>query len=324
MRKILLLSTCLLAVNASFGQSDKNFTHYMADQISFNPGATGFRGICGTLIYRNQWFGFEGAPNSYLFNAQANLQEQGMGIGISYLHDNVGFFSENDFKINIAKHFEIVGAGYLSLGLGFGLVNGSFDPTWIPPDPTTPDPNLPIADGASALDLNFGAFWRDADERYYVGLSSTHLTAPNLNTINFDKARHYYATGGMNIRYDMLPIVDGLTLKPSFLVISDFVSTTMDVTLIANYDLTNYQAIYGGLTYRRKDALAVLIGYSTNTFDPGTLDGDPDVLNIGLSYDITTSDINTPSNGSLEVWANYCMFAPDPARARHGNVFILD
>ena len=330
MKKILLLSTCLLAINLSYGQSDKNFTHYMADQISFNPGATGFKGYCGTLIYRNQWFGFDGAPTTFLFNAQANIQKYGLGVGISFMHDNVGFFAENDFKVNVAKHFEIVGAGYLSAGIGLGVVNGSFDPIWLAPETgadVTQDPNLPVADGASALDVNFGLFWRDADERYYVGLSSTHLGAPDLTTINFNKARHYYATGGMNITYDMLQLAPEMTLKPSFLVISDLVSTTMELTAVIDYRLTPDQSIYGGLTYRRKDALAILLGWSkdvSNDDNEGSLKGSPDVLNLGLAYDITTSNINEPSNGSLEIWANYCMFPRDPAIARYGNPFILE
>lgn len=327
MKKILLLSTCLLAVNLSYGQSDKNFTHYMADQISFNPGATGFRGMCGTLLYRNQWMGFDGAPSTFLFNAQANLQQFGLGVGISFMHDNIGFFAENDFKLNIAKHFEIVGSGYLSAGIGLGVINGSFDPTWLPPENIN-DINLPGAEGASSLDFNFGLMWRDASDRYYVGLSSTHLSAPSLELINFKKARHYYATGGMNITYDMLQINPALTLKPSFLVISDLTSTTMELTAIADYELTPTQALYGGLTYRRKDALAILLGWSTKITDDegknGSLGGSPDVLNLGLAYDITTSNINEPSNGSLEFWVNYCLFARDPAIARYGNPFILE
>jgi type IX secretion system PorP/SprF family membrane protein len=336
MKKILLLSTCFLAVNLSFGQSDKQLTHYMADQISFNPGATGFKGYCGTLIYRNQWFGFDGAPNTVLFNAQANIQKVGMGVGISFMNDNIGFFSENDFKINVAKHFEFVGAGYLSAGLGLGLINGSYVPEWLAPETgidVTLDPNLPNADGGTSLDLNFGLFWRDADNRYYAGLSATHLAAPELDNINFKKARHYYATGGMNITYDMLQIDPRLTLKPSFLVISDLVSTTMDITAIADFRMRPEQSIYAGISYRRKDAVAILLGSSLDITPKSGKAGSnlgslgstqADVVSFGLSYDITTSNINTPSNGSLEIWANYCLFPKDPAKARYGNPFILE
>lgn len=334
MKKILLLSTCLLALNLSYGQSDKNFTYYMADQMSFNPGATGFRGYCGTLIYRNQWLGFEGSPSTILFNGQANLQKLGLGVGISFMNDQIGLQQQNDFKANVAKHFEIVGAGYLSVGLGLGVYNSSFTPDWLPPEQLV-DPGLPTADGASALDFNFGLFWRDADERYYLGLSSTHLTAPTIEAAGwgFQKARHYYVTGGMNITYDMLQIHPDLTLKPAFLVISDAVSTTFDVTAIADFRIRPEQSIFAGISYRRQDAISALAGWSMDitpkssaqNSNLGTLmSTTPDVLNIGLAYDFTVSGINSPSNGTFEVWANYCMFPKDPAIARYGNPFILE
>ncbi len=298
----------------------------MADQISFNPGATGFRGICGTLIYRNQWIGFENAPSTILFNAQMNLQKIGAGVGISFMNDRVGFQSETDFKINFAKHFEVVGYGYLSAGIGLGLESMGFKPTWIPPQPGLTDINLPTEVSQAGIDINLGLFWRGTSSPYYIGLSTTHITAPELKTVNFKKARHYYATGGLDIDYDMLPLVSGLTLKPSMIIYSDLVSTSMDITLIADYELNPYQSVYAGASYRRTDALAVLLGFSMDISDDnnkGPLQGDPSVLKIGLSYDITTSSINDPSKGSPELWLNYCMFQPDPAVARYVNPFIL-
>src|SRR5690554_524749 len=78
--KRLLLITMLLSTGMlyTYGQQDKILTHFIFDKMSINPGATGVgmnHQVCGTMIYRNQWDKFNGAPNSVLVNAEANLSQ---------------------------------------------------------------------------------------------------------------------------------------------------------------------------------------------------------------------------------------------------------
>lgn len=327
MKKILLLLLCYFSVNVSFSQSDKQLTHYMFDQVSFNPAAVGYKGYCGTLIYRNQWMQTEGAPNTYLLNAQANLRQIGAGIGLSLFSDQIGFQREIDVKLNFAKHLPIVGAGMLSAGIGLGIVNVSYTPDWVPPTPD-PDNTLPTETGDSGLDINMGLFFRGNNDAYYVGLSTTHITAPTLKDVNFNKARHYYVNGGVNLNNSMIGLPSNLVLKPSFLMISDFVTTTIDLTLIGDYALNSASTVYAGLSYRRADAISVLLGlrqklYTGKQVNTGLLEGSADVFNFGIAYDITTSKFNNTSKGTLEFVARYCIFQKDPGAVRHGNPFIL-
>ena len=331
MKKILLLTACFLCVNMAYSQSDKQLTNYMFDQISFNPGATGYKGYCGTAIYRNQWVAHDYAPTTFLLNLQANLQDFNSGVGLSLYQDKIGFGSELDLKLNYAFHIEVVKAGILSPGIGLGFSNVGFKPEWNAPQTGTDvslDPTLPLGASDLAFDANFGLFWRGTTAPYYLGISVTHLTAPKLKKVNFEKARHYYVTGGMTVDYDMLAIMPPLTFKPSFLIIADGVTTTFDASLLAYYGLNNTQSVYAGLTYRRKDALAVFIGFNQLVTKAagkkGTLGGDPDSWTAGYSYDITTSSINEYSKGTHELMFTYCMFPPDPVIARHGNPFILE
>ncbi len=330
MKKILLLTICYFSVNLVYSQSDKQLTHYMFDKMSFNPGATGYKGYCGTIVGREQWVATDNAPRTILANLEANIQNLNAGVGLSLSTDAIGFGSALDVKLNYAQHINFAGAGILSPGIGLGLTSMAFDPDWIAPETGTDvslDPNLPISASATTFDVSFGLFWRGTSMPYYVGISSTHLTQPYLEAVNFEKARHYYVTGGFDIGYNMLPLVNGLTLKPSFLVINEGVTTSFDLTLLGDYEINPVQSIYAGLTYRRKDALAILIGFTQLKTGPkgqyGSLKGDPDKWNIGYSYDITTSSINQYSRGSHELMFKYCVFPPDPSRARHGNVFIL-
>jgi len=330
MKKILLLTLCYFSVNLAYSQSDKQLTHYMFDKMSFNPGATGYKGYCGTFVGREQWVATDNAPRTFLLNLEGNLQKLNSGVGLSMYSDAIGFGRELDLKLSYAQHIYFPRAGVLSPGIAVGLTNMSFVPEWLAPDTwddPSLDPDLPVGSGATSLDVNFGLFWRGSGNKYWVGLSATHLTQPFLEAVNFEKARHYYVTGGVNVDYSMLPIASDLTLKPSFLVIADGVTTSFDFSLIGDYNLNAYQNIYAGLTYRRKDALAILIGFGHSVSDDsgtyGTLQGVPDRWTLGYSYDITTSSINNYSRGSHELMFKYCMFPPDPSKARHGNPFIL-
>jgi hypothetical protein len=81
--------------------------------------------------------------------------------------------------------------------------------------------------------------------------------------------------------------------------------------------------VFGGLTYRTKEAFAILVGFQMKKL-PGTLGGSADVMKIGYSYDVgTNAVINQYGGGSHELMFNYCMFQPDPPVQRYGNVFIL-
>ena len=74
-KSIFAISSLLtLTTGVVFGQQEKLLTHFIYDRMSINPGSTGMdQGISGTMVYRNQWDKVNGAPNSFLFNAEGNI-----------------------------------------------------------------------------------------------------------------------------------------------------------------------------------------------------------------------------------------------------------
>ena len=352
MKKVLLFTLSYLAVSVSVAQSDKQLTHYMFDGMSFNPAMTGFKGYCATAIYRGQWDKVENAPNTMLVNAQASLPNVGVGnggsgVGISFMNDVIGLGVEREITLNYSFHLEVPNKGHLSAGLGLGIENIGFDPKWN--GPTTGwgnsalDATLPTGASGTGLDVNFGLHWTGKDEKYYVGLSATHLTQPTLKNVNFTKARHYYVMGGYNISNDddfayFLPA--GMRITPSVLFKTDAVAGILDFNIMMNQWMGNGdKGFYAGLTYRHTDAFAILLGLQMKMYtmssklnaggnDSGSLAqigraSEPDVLKVGYSYDVMTGPLSEYGFGSHELVLNYCMFAPAAAIHRYGNVFIL-
>ena len=105
MNKPFLLTLVFLAFNGLLAQQDYQVTHYMYDNLSFNPGYAGMNNsICATLIGRQQWTGFNGSPQSGILNVHAPVEFLKGGVGITYVYDKLGFESNNIARLNYSYH----------------------------------------------------------------------------------------------------------------------------------------------------------------------------------------------------------------------------
>lgn len=327
MRKILSLFIVCSVVSTSIAQQDKQYTHFMFDRMSFNPASTGFKGYCGTVIYRNQWDRVENAPNSTLLNLQANIPKISSGVGLSFTNDAIGFTRNNVVQLCYARHLP-TNYGVLSGGLSLGIVNVSFSPNWVPPT-SAPDPNLPAATAGTGFDMNMGLYWHaTGDYPYYVGISATHLLPASLSldnnlgtgSLNYSVARHYYIIAGYDYNLGrQIGSPNQFLLKPTVLVKADGATSIFDINLLAEYYLSTSAYLWGGASYRMSDGIPLMLGYA---FAPGNMPS-KNWLKFGYSFDIMTNPLNTYGKGTHELMLNYCMFPPPPVVARHGNPFIL-
>ena len=266
--------------------------------MSINPGSTGLDdGICGTMIYRNQWDKVNGAPNSAVFNVEANMNRFFPGgVGLSFFHDAIGFSRQNNLLLNYSYPLEIPNVGVLGIGVGVGIINFGMNPNWVPPT-SNPDLSLPTGFSATNLDLNFGLYFKGAQD-YYVGISSTHLSESLLKqpvamiSQEYQTARHYYVMGGKKFR----DIGDG-DVDVQMLMRTDLVKFSADIN--ARYIWKGIA--YGGLTFRTTDAVAIMLGYvPIKNFT------------VGYSYDLTINQLSTYSRGSHEILMKYCYHIPPP------------
>lgn len=309
MKKNLLIITTLIfsCVASTFGQQEKLLTHFIFDKMSINPGATGMgmlNGICGTAIYRNQWDRVNGAPNSAVFNAEANLSRYfPSAVGISFYHDAVGFARQNNVVLNYSYHLPL-GNGMLGMGLGLGMVSYGMNPTWVVPDDPL-DPTLPPTVTESVFDANFGLYYM-SNNGWYAGISSVHLPAMELTQLNFNTVRHYYGMGGFK-QVDAFGVTN-LDLDYNLLLRSDFVKMSADINVRAIWD----DMYYGGITMRPYDAIGIMAGIQL-----------PNNFMVGYSYDISINKLSSISRGSHELFVRYCYFLPPPPVTKSRNPLYL-
>lgn len=306
---MLLFASSMLVFAGLRAQQDKLTTHFIYDKMSVNPGETGMDdGICATSIYRNQWDKVNGAPNSVIFNLEANMNRFFPGgLGISFFHDAIGFNRQNNVLLNYSYPLSLGSAGKLGIGVGLGMINFGMSPVWVPPT-TSSDPSLPVGFSATNLDMNAGLYWNGSQD-YYAGISATHLneallkktTSTTFGNIDqkYQTARHYYVMGGKKFR--------------------NVASGDIDVQFMLRTDMIKYSAdlnvryfwrgiAYGGLTYRTIDAVGVMLGWMPIRN-----------MTIGYSYDFTTNKLASVSRGSHEILLKYCYFIPKPpiTRSKH-------
>ena len=296
MKKIFTFLSLFAVALAGSAQQDYQFTHYMFDNLSFNPGYAGItNSICGTVMGRQQWAGFEGSPTTGLLNVHAPVRLLRGGLGLTYINDQLGFEKNNIVRLAYSYHLGGIGPGTLGIGVSGGIVQKSVNATWITPDgtPAQNDAAINATGNASNIsemvsDFNFGAFYYAPN--MYFGLSATHLGQADMMNVNIQNVHHYWLTAGYTH-----PFSPKLKLRPGLLVKTDAASTQIDL----NANVLYKDMVWAGLTYRLGDAIAPMIGYQKKFDNNAT-------LRIGYSYGITTSQIKNYSNGTHDFMINYC------------------
>ena len=286
-------------------QQDPQFTQNMHNKLFPNPGVAGNNNaICGTLLGRQQWVGFNGKPTTYMFSAHMPLSmitALPIGAGLSVYSDKLGQFSYTGFKAAGAYRLAI-GPGNLGVGISLGMLSVNLENGWVALDDYQLDPTIPDAGASkSTFDADFGAYYEIKD-KLYVGLSMLHLPSSTLKETDastalvtdfftYKVARHYYIMAGYTYQLEGMP----LALDPSTFIKTDGSSTQMDFNLIATYN----DMFWAGVSYRLQDAIAPMLGVKYPVNKKG-------ILKVGYSYDVTTSTLKKYSNGTHEIMIGYC------------------
>ncbi len=312
-KKLLTIACISLSIAVSMAQQDPQFSQNMFNKLATNAGYAGTsKAICGVALFRQQWVGFPGAPKTGVISFDANIDKIYGGVGLTVVTDQLGFEKNLFAKAAYSYHLPLAG-GILGIGVEGGMLQKSITGNqWIALDDATMDASIPLnGTSSTTYDLGFGLFY--SAQKFYLGLSSTHLPEQKLKDGDYSDykyiiRRHYYATVGYD--YALTPTFD---LKPSVFVKYDGATTQMDFTLLAQYN----KLFWAGASYRLTDAIVALAGINY-----GLANGSN--IKIGYSYDFTMSAIKTHSSGTHEIMIGYC-FKPTPKvkKQSHQNVRFL-
>lgn len=292
MNKISLIGLLLFGL-FSFGQQDAQYTQYMYNTVSVNPAYAGSRGhlsIAG--LYRAQWVGLDGAPETQTFNLHTPLGYRGMGVGLSFVNDVIGPTSETYFDLDFSYTIQTSMDARLSFGLKASahLLDVRFSElnqnSGQGPDPTLQQ-NI---DNRFSPNIGAGVYYHT--ERFYAGLSvprfleTNHFEESSLSTAK-EQMNLYFITGYV---WDLNPF---LKFKPTLLT-KVVLGAPAQVDLSANFMFN--EKFIGGLAYRWDAAISGLVGFQVSN-----------EFMIGIAYDKETTELGsqTFNDGSFEIILRY-------------------
>lgn len=282
-----------ILISSPFGaiaQQAPQYTQYMYNTTILNPGYTGTTGSFeANVLYRSQWVGLEGAPETQSFTLQGRVGNK-IGLGLTALNDNIG--AANNVEINGYFAYEIpTGAQTkLSLGLNVGLdvlsidwSKGSFSDDQDPVFQENLNKTRPI--------FGVGAFWYS--EKWYLGVSSDNFMNSEIYNDNdqtvTDRKSQYYFMGGY-----VIDLSSSIKFKPAFLT-KHVSGSPVTVDVSANFLLQ--EKVNLGVAYRYDGAISALVGlHLAKKFF------------VGYAYDYSTSGLDNYNDGSHEIILKYTVF----------------
>jgi type IX secretion system PorP/SprF family membrane protein len=302
-RKRWIIGFCFLLglVQRTWAQQDPQFTQFQFNPLIYNPAFAGTsENLNFTLFNRNQWVasGFENAPVTQTFSANAPLKQQTMGAGLHVVTDRAGI--ERNFTLmgSYAYHLDLT-SGKLGMGMQVGMRQyranqdeirafDQFDPLV---NQGIQSPILP--------ELGVGFLYRHQDDKFYLGLSSVHLTQSQIKysnqLANSKLLRHFYFNGGYN-----QSLGEKYRLKPAFWL--NYVNNAplqVQAKIVGEYK----EAIWLGFGYRTGAAFTFNIGVNADKIS----DKFKEKIKIGYSFDYV-SIAGVPrfrNSGTHEVFINY-------------------
>lgn len=317
----------VLFMSVATAQNEGQYTHFMFNQLSYNPAYAGSSGALSlNLLYNNQWMGLKlqaptpdaeagVTPTNYLASFDMPITWLHGGAGLTFNSESIGYHKNT--TINLDYAFRIYwGRGNLAAGVELNLYNYGFnteslygvsDLTGDPSNPVSRS-NDPLVSGQEVsefmIDLATGLYYQVPGE-YYISLSVKNLLASKSEKLAYSNVRTLYLMGGYEYSFPYNP---SFKLKPHVMAkTANFSTYQAEAALLFDYE--NF--FWAGMGYRMNDAITFLAGLNWNFSHLNW-------LRVGVAYDLTTSKLGTfkvgRSLGSLEIFANGTFRIINPKR----------
>jgi len=295
-----LIILILLGTFSSNAQQDPQYTQYMYNTQVVNPAYAGSRdALSFGLLYRTQWVGFEGAPKTGTFTVNTPIGAlDNMGLGLSIVRDELGPAIETNVNVDYSYSINTSETAELSFGLkaGFDILDVDFTKLNIF---DLNDPRFQNnVDNRFQPQIGAGIYYNT--DKFYAGLSvpnfltTKHFESGSLANTTVESVAaerlHYFLIAGY-----VFDLSENVKFKPATLV-KAVSGSPLQWDASANFLL--YEKFTVGASYRWSAAVSAMVGFQAT-----------DGLFIGFAYDYQSTDIETYSDGSYEVFLRFDVFS---------------
>ena len=278
----------------AMAQQDAQYTQYMYNTLSVNPAYAGSRGqLSFAGLYRSQWVGLDGAPETFTLNLHSPIQNSRLGYGISIVNDNIGdgVVQETYLDAVVSYTIDVSMDAKLSFGLKAGGnmlsldFNGlrNFDQEVV---------NQNNIDNRFTPNFGLGIYYHT--DKFYAGVSAPNvLESEYFDNDNSSDGVNFLSAERMNIYLITGYVFDigaDLQFKPALLT-KAVGGAPLQVDLSASFLFANKFSF--GAAYRWDAAVSGLVGFQVS-----------EQIMLGLAYDRETTELGGTqfNDGSFEVF----------------------
>lgn len=297
MKRYIVLLVGLMAVMTASAQFDPQLGQYMFMPTAYNPAAVGEGDLMKVAgVHRMQFVDISNAPMStwFSFCSPFVIGKTSHGAGVRFLNDRYGLFTTQSLHAQYAYRQKL-GPGYLGIGIDLGFVNVGFKGDSVNlgkmGDDYHESGDEAVPTGSKSgmkFDMGVGLYY--STPIWWVGASYSHLTQPKIEWDEKSEVKlrgTMYIVGGYHFR---LKNYKEWVLTPSAMVMTDFTSWDINLTLMCDYK-DRYR---WGLGYRIAGSVNILLGIDI-------ING----LQLGYSCELPTSKLLLESYGSHEIYLAY-------------------
>lgn len=277
-----------LYINQVYAQQDSQYTQYMYNTVTVNPAYAGNRGMLSiNSLYRAQWIGLDGAPETLNLSLNTPIGQRGVGLGLSFYQDKIGPSRESNIAMDFSYTIPVSDNARLSLGLkgGINLLDVNFSELIYNPG----DPNAENISNRLSPTVGVG-FYLHSSDKWYVGLSVPNLLqTEHYNDIAVSTATekaHIYLIGGY-----VFDLSSSVKFKPAVLA-KAVTGAPLALDVSANFLFSEKFTL--GAAYRWDAAVSALVGFQLS-----------DPLMIGYAYDRDTTELGNYNSGSHEIFLRF-------------------
>ncbi len=287
MKKILFFVSVMIgSVITSFSQQLPLYSQYLLNDFLLNPAIAGTQTyIPVRLTARQQYLGFDGAPQTFALAAHSPFMRGKMGAGGFIFSDKIGAVSQTGLQLAYSYHIPINQDINLSLGLGFRAFQYVLDESKLVYVDQQDEAITGAKESAFVPDADFGTYVYASN--WFAGLSVAQLIQykVKLGDVNIESTsstvRHYFLTGGY-----LFDVNENIQVQPSILVkATERTPVNIDFNVKGIYQ-KNY---WLGLSFRSDKSLITMLGVKYDKYY------------LGFAYDYSFSDIKNYSSGSVEI-----------------------